>query len=53
MLHWETYQKEGFNPVTEEVVMTERRRIAVDEAIPMKDGFGDRVREIVSGASNY
>ena len=53
LLHWETYQKEGFNPVTEEVVMTERRRIAVDEAIPMKDGFGDRVREIVSGASNY
>ena len=47
LLHWETYQKEGYNPIKEETVLTERRRIAIDSEIPMKQAFGDRVREIL------
>ena len=51
LLHWETYQKEGFNPVKQEAVCTERRRIAIDSEIPMKQAFGDRVREILTEVS--
>ena len=51
LLHWETYQKEGFNPVKQEAVWTERRRIAIDSEIPMKQAFGDRVREILTEVS--
>jgi tRNA(His) guanylyltransferase len=36
-LYWEKYIKEGFNPKTGEAVTATRRRIKVDEELPMKE----------------
>lgn len=38
-LYWETYEKEGFNPVTQQVVTAMRRRVKVDRYLPMKDEY--------------
>jgi tRNA(His) guanylyltransferase len=44
-LYWEDYQKEGYNPVTEETVLTMRSRIRRDLELPMKDEY-DRFIEM-------
>ena len=38
-LSWETYLKDGFNPVTEQTVQVERRRLHVDRELPMKEDY--------------
>lgn len=38
-LYWENYEKEGFNPVLGQKTLTIRRRIKVDEKLPMKDAY--------------
>lgn len=39
-VYWETYEKEAFNPKTNEQVMAERRRLKVDYELPIKDAYG-------------
>ena len=39
-VYWETYEKEAFNPKTNEKVMAERRRLKVDSKLPIKDAYG-------------
>lgn len=39
LIDWEIYEKEGFNPITSESVVAQRRRIRVDDELPMRDGF--------------
>lgn len=34
-VYWETYNKEGFNPITGETVIARRRKIKLDSDIPM------------------
>jgi tRNA(His) guanylyltransferase len=38
-MYWEDYQKEGYNPVTGETVLTTRSRIRRDLELPMKDEY--------------
>lgn len=38
-LWWETYPKEGFNPLTRQAVAVERRRLRVERELPMKDDY--------------
>jgi tRNA(His) guanylyltransferase len=38
-LYWEIYSKEGFNPKTQERVLATRRRVFVNEELPMKDDY--------------
>ncbi len=38
-VRWEQYEKSGRNPVTGETVLTTRRRLTVDEDLPMKDDY--------------
>lgn len=40
-LYWETYEKEGFNPIENKTVVTKRRRIKVDDELPMKEAYGE------------
>lgn len=47
-LYWENYDKEGFNPVTQERVMSQRRRIKIDRNLPMKDEYGVFVRQLIA-----
>ena len=40
-LYWEIYEKEGYNPIEKKAVVTKRRRIKVDEELPMKEAYGE------------
>ena len=39
-LYWETYQKVGYNPITKEEVVTNRKRIKKNLELPIKDDYG-------------
>ena len=38
-LYWEPYKKEGYNPITKETVLADRRRVKVDEDLPVGDEY--------------
>jgi hypothetical protein len=44
----QTRWKEGFNPKTQQTVMAQRRRIKVDEELPMKDDYAAFIRKLVA-----
>ena len=44
-LYWQSYEKPGLNPQTNEQVITERRRIQVDFNLPMKEAYDEFIRE--------
>jgi tRNA(His) 5'-end guanylyltransferase len=46
-LYWETYEKEGFNPVSGETVRAVRRRVNVDRELPMKEEYAAMVRRLL------
>lgn len=46
-LYWETYNKPGLNPKTNEPVVTERRRICVDFDLPMKEAYDGFIRGLL------
>ena len=48
-LYWETYDKEGFNPLTQEKVTATRRRVRVDFELPMKEEYTSMLRNIIEG----
>ena len=58
-LYWEEYEKEGFNPMTGATVTALRRRIKVDEELPMKDEYATFLNNLVvrqpgfDGQSDY
>jgi tRNA(His) guanylyltransferase len=43
----EEYQREGFNPKTQEKVLARRRRIRVDDELPMKDAYSAYLRAML------
>lgn len=46
-ISWETYAKEGFNPLLRQSVPVARRRLRVDRDLPMRDAFRDLVAGVV------
>lgn len=48
-LRWEDYEKQGVNPHTGEITVATRRHVVVEHDLPLKDQYGDYIREIVSG----
>ena len=46
-LYWETYEKSGFNPITQEKVLANRRRINITFDLPMKDEYDALIRKIL------
>jgi tRNA(His) guanylyltransferase len=46
--YWETYMKEGFNPITNQQVLTERQRIKVDMELPMYEEYSNLIRSIIA-----
>lgn len=51
-LMWETYEKPGLNPKTNEPVVTTRRRIRVEYALPMKEGYEVVIRKVLKICEN-
>lgn len=49
-LFWETYEKVGYDPIRQQEVMATRRRIQVDEALPMKDGYETLLRRLIDSS---
>lgn len=47
-LYWETYEKEGFNPVLGRKVSAARRRIKADEHLPVKDAYGEFIQGLLA-----
>ncbi|MBD1834408.1 tRNA 5'-guanylyltransferase [Cyanobacteria bacterium FACHB-472] len=47
-LYWEKYEKEGYNPIQDKAVLTTRRRIKIEEELPMKDAYGEFIRHILA-----
>jgi tRNA(His) guanylyltransferase len=46
-LYWEVYDKEGYNPLTEETVMVNRRRIKIDFELTMKDEYNSFIESML------
>ncbi|MGK7894546.1 MAG: tRNA(His) guanylyltransferase Thg1 family protein [Xenococcus sp. (in: cyanobacteria)] len=46
-LYWEEYQKLGKNPLTEETVLATRKRIYRDLELPMKDRYGEFMKNFL------
>jgi tRNA(His) 5'-end guanylyltransferase len=38
-LYWESYEKEGYNPVTKQTAKAMRRRVKIDRELPMKEEY--------------
>lgn len=47
-LYWEQYIKKGYNPIRQDEVATLRRRIKVDEALPMKEDYRQFIAQILA-----
>jgi tRNA(His) 5'-end guanylyltransferase len=50
-LYWESYEKDGLNPLTGEAVVATRRKLKIDLELPMKDEYSLFVRRITEEAS--
>lgn len=46
-LYWESYEKKGFNPVLGQPVTTQRRRIAINRELPMRDEYSGFIHELL------
>lgn len=51
-LSWETYEKTGYDPIQQKEVTTSRRRIQVSEELPMKEAYGDWLRQIIDPSAS-
>ena len=46
-LYWEEYEKQGYNPIQEKEVVTLRRRVRLDEEMPMKEAYEEFIYRIL------
>jgi len=49
-IYWEDYEREGFNPVRNEKVMAVRRRLKIDDSLPMKEEYASFLDGILASA---
>jgi hypothetical protein len=52
-LYWERYEREGYNPKIDQKVVTSRRRIRVDEGLPMGEEYAGFVGRLMRAGSDY
>lgn len=46
-IYWQTIEKEGFNPKTNEQVIVQRKEIFVNDALPMKDAYSKFIDDLL------
>ena len=44
---WDIVQKEGFNPITGQTVMTERRVLKVEQELPLREEYVDQIKKML------
>ena len=49
-VYWDTYVKEGFNPLTGETTTTERRMLKVDKELPLREEYARFIAEMLCGS---
>lgn len=49
-IYWETYEKEGYDPVAQRTVRARRRRLTVNMELPMNEAYGALLRQILLAA---
>ena len=50
-MYWETYEKAGYDPVRQVEVAAARRRLRIDETLPMKEAYGALIQAILEANS--
>jgi tRNA(His) guanylyltransferase len=50
-MYWETYEKAGYDPVRQVEVAAVRRRLKIDETLPMKEAYGALIQAILGANS--
>lgn len=50
-LYWEEYEKPGYNPLQAKEVMVKRRRVKVDEELPMKEAYEQFISRLLDTES--
>ncbi len=46
-VYWETYKKQGFNPVTRKEETAERRALKVDDELPLREEYSDFIADFL------
>ena len=46
-LYWERYERVGYNPKLDQKVVTTRRRIKVDQELPMGEEYGRFIERLL------
>lgn len=46
-LYWETYLKDGYNPITQKTVQVPRRIIRLNENLPIKDAYSKFITDLL------
>lgn len=46
-VYWETYEKQGFNPVLNKTETAERRKLKVEEELPIKEEYSKFIEKIL------
>ena len=49
-LYWQSYEKTGTNPLTQEVVTTTRRQLTTNFELPMRDEYGALIQALINDA---
>ncbi len=48
-VYWDTYQKEGFNPITGKTETAERRALKVDDELPIRQDYAELISKLLLG----
>src|SRR5678816_4025506 len=46
-VYWESFEKDGYNPLRQERVTVTRRRIKLDRELPMKEEYSQLLRSLL------
>jgi tRNA(His) 5'-end guanylyltransferase len=49
--YWEEYEKQGYSPIHAKDVVATRRRVKVDEELPMKEAYEEFIYRLVDPVS--
>lgn len=49
-LYWEHYEKRGYNPIEDKEVIALRRRVKVDEELPMREAYQEFINRLLNGS---
>jgi tRNA(His) guanylyltransferase len=50
-LYWGEYEKEGYNPISQQTVVVKRRRIETNRELPMKEAYAELISAILDSKS--